>query len=1081
MIHLYYSNHLSQLFHEICRSFERTLKQARPLSPVPVILPNNDMGRWLQIELARKFGVSANLQLEMPSSYMHLFYEKIDPDYQNHLAEKEDLTWIIFEILNNPSPELPEFETVLSYIHAGEQQEWPLRRMQLATRIADVFDQYLLYRPEWMRQWKHGTLPDDCRGIPHARWQMGLWHHIYQTHPELTNRADLQHRLMHKIKAGSVDSFLPDDLYLFGVPLMPPVFIQTFMEMANRGCRLHWSHILPCELHSGDPKEDHPLVFNLSKEYRESVHLMNDMVEYTGVEVTRQVQLIKPDKPDTLLSRLQRELTDNRVYEPQVVSGNDTSLRIHSCHNPIREAEVVYDQMLDFLNKNPGKGPADVLVMVPDLQTYAPSIEAVFSSPEDTGHHIPYTLSDPLSGLEIELGDLLVRILRTASGRFRITEIMELLDSPLLRRKLGFSETDISAIEKWVTETYIKWGWDTEQHRGYQNSWQFGIDRMFTGIAGGPSQTGDNALIHGILPYDEIEGGGNIHLLGIFRGFLEQLHHTAEFMKNDHLAETWSEYLESLIIKLFPEDEQTAGVIRQIRSHITALKEIPHKWGVNTHFSSDLIIDWLNSRLESGRVGPGYKGGRVTVSTMVPVRNLPFECIFIMGMNDQQIPGRDSYIGFDLMGQNHRKGDRSRRAQDRAIFMDSIMAAGSQLHMTYTGQNQKDNSVIPPSSLITELLEHLDSYYQIDQAKPSEALVLHHSLFGFNTRYFDPDYPDFFTYSSLHSEIAARGTDTDRNVWFPADQPVERDDKHQISEVSLPELIRFLQRPVAYFLRERLGITLLQEEVISEDRDHWQISGLSGYRIRNELLQTILAEKEPASVYTYFSAEGSMPSGEVGKYHFENVSAELREYLEQIKKQVHIQPFMEPVEFDREFDVDGQQIRLYGKLDHITKAGNLFLLTNKENPKYTLMAWVHHLALNLLDISGVQNKTALAMRPHSGKKFNSHIFAEIESPEKRLQELLRRFIEGLQQPDPVYPKSGEAYASELQKNNDSLQAAKKAENEFYGGYKNYPDINDDPALAYLYSDESPLKQPGYYKQVLNLWEPILKNMKQPDE
>ncbi len=78
-----------------------------------------------------------------------------------------------------------------------------------------------------------------------------------------------------------------------------------------------------------------------------------------------------------ILSLVQRG--KGRADAPLAVVPGDDSLAVHACHSPMREAQVLKDLVLDAFNRDPGLNPHDVVVMMPDIEAYAPFLEAVFS------------------------------------------------------------------------------------------------------------------------------------------------------------------------------------------------------------------------------------------------------------------------------------------------------------------------------------------------------------------------------------------------------------------------------------------------------------------------------------------------------------------------------------------------------------------------------------------------------------------------------------------------------------------------------------------------------------------------------
>lgn len=53
----------------------------------------------------------------------------------------------------------------------------------------------------------------------------------------------------------------------------------------------------------------------------------------------------------------------------------DYSVRVHSCHSPMREVQVLYDQILDAIEHDPSLAPSDIVVMTPILINMLPILK----------------------------------------------------------------------------------------------------------------------------------------------------------------------------------------------------------------------------------------------------------------------------------------------------------------------------------------------------------------------------------------------------------------------------------------------------------------------------------------------------------------------------------------------------------------------------------------------------------------------------------------------------------------------------------------------------------------------------------
>ena len=88
------------------------------------------------------------------------------------------------------------------------------------------------------------------------------------------------------------------------------------------------------------------------------------------------------------------------------------------------------------------------------------------------------------------------------------------------------------------------------------------------------------------------------------------------------------------------------------------------------------------------------------------MRTVPFRVVCLVGMNDTAYPRHDRAPGFDLIAQDPRPGDRTTRDDDRYLFLEALLSARDVFYLSYVGRSIRDNSPIPPSVLVSELLDY---------------------------------------------------------------------------------------------------------------------------------------------------------------------------------------------------------------------------------------------------------------------------------------------------------------------------------------------------------------------------------------
>ncbi len=228
-----------------------------------------------------------------------------------------------------------------------------------------------------------------------------------------------------------------------------------------------------------------PLLASLGKLGREFLEGVTDL------NPTEEREKFEIPPNDTLLARVQRdiyELRDPSGDTPAAIAPDDRSLQFHCCHSPMREMEVLHDQLLALFAEHPDLKPHDIVVMAPDIGIYAPFIDAVFdTAPEHL--RIPFSIADRGARAENGVIDTFLRILESAGSRFTASSVMSILESSALQRRFELVESDLEIIRVWIEKTGIRWGIDAAQREALglpafaENSWRAGLDRLLLGYA----------------------------------------------------------------------------------------------------------------------------------------------------------------------------------------------------------------------------------------------------------------------------------------------------------------------------------------------------------------------------------------------------------------------------------------------------------------------------------------------------------------------------------------------------------------------------------------------------------------------
>ncbi|MEO8859410.1 MAG: exodeoxyribonuclease V subunit gamma [Burkholderiaceae bacterium] len=875
-----------------------------------LLVQSNGMAEWLKMEIASAQGICAATRVELPARFIWRAYRAVLGAAEVPLVsalDKLPLTWRFMKLL----PALAKqsgFEPVAGFLGDGD----PARRLQLAKRLADLFDQYQVYRSDWLQDWAAGIdrirAPGSgaARALPvpaEQRWQPALWRaalaELGQDQQSAT-RATLHQRFLETLTTSDAARRpmpgLARRVVLFGTTHIPHQSLEAIAALASRcqvlmavpnPCRFHWADIVDGRellraarrrqaLRAGRdlarvPLQDmhahgHPLLAAWGRQSRDFVRQLD---AFDDVELARtrfappRVDLFDEGEGVTLLAQVQARIRDLVPLSEHLrtdVTDADRSIVFHSAHSAQREIEILHDQLL-HLFAHPPEGqplnPRDVVVMVPDIDVFAPAIRSVFGQhARGSARHIPWGIADQKDRGHKPLLVALEWLLRAPQQRFGASEVRDLLDVPAVARRFGLEAEDLPTLVNWIEGAGIRWGLGLEQREsldlgacGEQNSWSFGLRRMLLGYA-----TGELAVASGfagIEPYAEV-AGLSAGLAGTLADLVDELEVWWREAAAPRAPEQWGERLRSLLETLFDAtDDMERALLAALDDALTAWLQACESAGFDALVDLAVVREaWLDG-VDAPGVSRRFRAGGVTFCTLLPLRAIPFQVVCLLGMNDGDYPRRSTRSDFDLMGLpgQVRPGDRSRRDDDRQLMLDAVLSARRVLYLSWIGRSQRDNQQQPPSVLVAQLRDYLAAGWGRDVVAQR---TTEHPLQPFSRKYFEPKAAGeagagLFTYAdewrAAHVEpLVVHGPE-----WTPAealrpdaepmaDRP-RLDGAPDTTLLTIAGIASFLRNPVKEFFRHRLQVAFDTQDAAAQDDEAFTSAGLERWTLLDEALR----------------------------------------------------------------------------------------------------------------------------------------------------------------------------------------------------------------------------------------------------
>lgn len=1064
---LHQSNRLEHLFAQLCRILEEP--PADPLQAEIIVVQNQGMAQWVGRQLALHTGIAANLCFPLPGRCVWDLLHRLGGGKAGEdLFQASLLRWRILALL----PDLldhPAFSEPAAYLHGDEDHR---RLYQLSGKIADVFDQYQVYRPDLLQGWQQG-------GDTH--WQARLWRRL--THEGGSQRVGLGERFIQLLADPATHTGqLPQRLHLFGLNALAPVYVEIFQQMAAL-LPLHLYHLSPCLHYWGDLisarrqaglrargqevgeagyyDQGHPLLISLGQAGQDFFRQLQEC----DVD---EVELYQPGEERHLLAVLQNDILE---LQDRSVGGElrypldpaDRSVQLHCCFSPLREIQVLHDRLLDLFAADAELTPGDILVSAPDIGRYADAIAGVFGEAPPQ-RRIPWSIADQSLARELPQVRCFLDLLALLESRFTAPEVLALCENPLLLARFGLDAALLPRLHAWVEETGIRWGLDGE-HRsdlavaaGEGHSWRFGLDRLLLGYCMGE----ESRTVAGLLPYGHL-AAGEAEPLGNFVQLLDTLARWRQQIRSARSVQQWATDLLAMIDAFFLTENEDTG-LGLLRQTILQLRSDCRLAGVDGPLSFAVVRTHLQERFSQTSGGQPFLSGRVTFCNMVPMRSVPFRVICLLGLGDEDFPRSQHPPSFDLIAAAPRLGDRNRRLDDRYLFLEALLSAREVLYLSWVGRNLRDESVAPPSVVVCELRDYLDQSCVLpgqEEQTIAAWLTTEHPMQPFSRRCFE-----------------GRGAIASYNpAWLPAlvtNEPnpflavplAEPEERRR--EVDLAQLVRFWRHPVRFFLEDRLGLRLRNDGASLEESEPFQLDYLQRYLLRRDTVAAALEAIPLQQHVAGLTGSGRLPQAGFGRLQMAEIEGEAGALAEQLHLLLH-DPY-EPLEIDHHIGA----FHLSGWLHHLFSAGCVTWRPGRLRGADLLEWWITHLCLNLLRPPG-HNVTSIYCsweRQQGASGVQQTALRPVQDPQPLLAQLLEGYWQGLSRPLPFFPETSRAWAEAREG-----AEADKAQAVWAGGY-NFTGEGSDPAYGYFFSAQS-LPFSEEFVQLAALFNPLFDHVEAP--
>lgn len=1024
MSRLYISNQIEILCGKLAANLNP--ESGSIFNKIMIITQGGGMNNWVTGKMTETNGIFAHYEFQNQDGFLGQVYELLTGDKLR--SNRDTIKFGVYRLLETDDFK-NKFQSVADYYEGND-----LRRIQLSEKIADLFDQYQLYRSEMIRKWESGQTDTDKPDS--EKWQMWLWQQL-----GIPSKATLRNEIYDKLELLENRELLKNtfpEIHLFGIS----IYTSFHLEFYKRLSEYNTVHFYLC-LPSKEKDQENSLLESFGTKARELVE------QFAGIKTeSADFQVIDTK---TLLGRLQNSIVNNKELTEKEP---DDSIQITSHFTPVREVEALYNYLLDLFH-NDGKLKArDVLVIAPDINKYEPFIRAVF-------RNAPVKFPHRISGAVKTTGDSITASLELISNMSEEDLTAENVVGLLEQNRIGkaYRIEDTSYIRGVINKAGIRFG--RTNRLGDDThfvSWKYGLEKIILGyamlteepfdVSYRLTQVEEDYLVEEALtnyPYRDAEASVSHDLLRL-NAFVDDLQLLFDEQKTPRTLAEWKLlFLESVLGKMVwsndfdKEDRQERNEIFRALGFTERLDEDAAKEEVPWQ----VFLNELKKRLFTESREHELNTGSITFTSAIPARGLTHKVIAFIGLDNGVFPRQDHHLGFDLMGNDYQPGDRSKKEADKSLFLDTLMSARQKLYLSYIGQSVKDNTEVPPSIVLDTLMDYLD-------LKPTE-----HPLHGFSNRYQKED-KKLFTY--LYN------TDPDPNVHKTKEPGDSTDEKTE--EIWVNDFVKFFEAPIDWYFNKVLGIKYDgDEDDTLPETELFELDNLQKWQIKNELLKYMGSTDEELNTFIQeYIRKGQLPLKNLGRKMME----ELLEQIEPLKiryKELTRDKQEESVAIDIPINLKIEdtdiEIRITGTIDSVFDGDYIHVSTSKPveiekfSKKHKVRAYLKSL---LLCASGHIKKASLIALVGKSKKIELFeedypVLKQVDA-NKKLAELTKYILIGKNQPLIFSLK---ALDPEKDQNIISVKSVIKALKQEAKGDK----YSDSPPNKYVLS----LFETGYFENI----------------
>ena len=1103
---LFHSPQIEPLLQRLAQRLTTPLDD--PFTPELVVVPSNDMARFLKRELARTLGakdgndgIVSNINFVYPRQLVNATLQN-PTGSEDSEWDSNSLIWSIVDtLLTTKSIAIPGFN------------EAPVT---VARRAADLLDRYASHRPEMLNEWTSGQAHDGSitsnqlnTPTKDQMWQRELFIELakkFAEGPHSPRALNNLNQYSQLLREPSNSSSVPQRISVFGITNLSRSARQI-LQVLDQVSDIHiymvyaagenWPEFCSQNqlLRNDFPNQsiNHPLTGRWGTQLVENAAVFGDVhPEYIPSQI--QGSSLLHDLQNSIISDSLSDVVPSPEQRHELRNNGDGSLQIHACYGLARQVEALRDSFLHILNTKPHLQLRDCAILCADIEAAAPIISAVFAPDKSSGStlpSLPIGLVGNASSRRTAVIESFLAVLQLLKSRCSPTDVLEVAHLPAVKRTFGFDDEALTLLSTWAEELGVRYGLDKDLRSAFWNisseiregTWDAALNRLMMGIAV-PGEV-DRIGPGGIVPYDGI-GGSEMRVAGAVSEFIARI---VDFTKKFHApgetqkpagitVQTFCSTVFELIDSFLTVTYLETSTLTQLQRAIGDFQRDAEKSLTQTDqlFQVDELVLALDEYFNDERSLFGTKFESITVAPLDGLQHIPFQVLAILGADERSFAGAHS-DGDDILANNPCVGEPLYSLDGRQRLLNAIMSARENLIITCTGADISNNKETPLAVAVLELIECADVLLYKKQNGPygSQRLLAHHPRQNFDSATLTPglvftDQPFTFDQGAKEAhDVLQRSIDLE-----PV--PTDTDITKPINDAAptLKNLVQVITNPAEFYVGTVLNARIPRIPTKSDKRDstimgdgilNLTIDGLSGSSEGRSLLNQLMAadatsEDVIAAWEKVRPAAGVLPPGKLGELIVKEVREEIQCMI--LKLPEHLQFLGNGSDVDCDITLPKSKTKCSMRIQNVKDGAITRIRYKKFNESLQLEPWLE-LAILTLEKQGEYCEAHLVTRTDNPKKpYYKKLILQGNTPEERMKHahLVIERVEGmynaaLHGPPPFFERASFALSTDnskvppnaLTRSEFETDLAYSEENAFFFGDRAVDDLFGEIATS----------------------------------